>query len=55
MREVTALNRISKIIDSMDYKSAYIEIQTKSNKYVLEKENQKKIIGFSATESKENK
>lgn len=47
MKEVTALNRISKILDNMEYKSAYIEIQTKSNKYVIEKENPKRIIGFS--------
>lgn len=38
MIETTALNRISKIIDSINYETAYIEIQTKSDKYTLNKE-----------------
>ena len=39
MKETTALNRISKIIDNINYETAYIEIQTKSDKYTLNKEN----------------
>ena len=42
----TALNRISKIIDSMNYETAYIEIQTKSDKYILNKEKQIRVTGF---------
>lgn len=45
MKETTALNQISNIIDRLNYKTAYIEIQTKDNKYVLEKE-KNKVIGF---------
>ena len=45
MKEATALNQISKIVDKLDYKSVYIEIQTKDNKYTLERESKRKI-GF---------
>lgn len=45
MKEVTALKQISNIIDKLNYKTAYIEINTKDNKYVLEKEGNK-VIGF---------
>ena len=45
MKETTALNQISKIVDKLNYKSVYIEIHTKDNKYTLEKE-PNKIIGF---------
>ena len=29
MKETTALNRITKIIENLDYKKVYIEIETK--------------------------
>ena len=45
MRETTALNQISKIVDKLNYKSVYIEIQTRDNKYTLER-NCNKQIGF---------
>lgn len=45
MKETTALNRIDKIIENMNYKTAYIEIQTNENKYILEKEKHNPI-GF---------
>ena len=45
MKETTALNQISKIVDKLNYQSVYIEIQTKDNKYTLEKENNRRI-GF---------
>ena len=45
MKEVTALNQINNIIDRLNYKTAYIEINTKDNKYVIEKEGNK-VIGF---------
>ena len=51
MKETTVLNRIGKIIDNMNYETAYIEIQTKDNKYTLNKEKQR-VIGFSTTEMK---
>lgn len=51
MKDITALNRISKVIDSMNYKTAYIEINTGNNKYTLEKE-KPKIIGFTINNPK---
>lgn len=45
MKETTALNQISRIVDKLDYKSVYIEIQTKDNKYTLEREKRNKV-GF---------
>lgn len=45
MKETTALNQISKIVDRLNYKTAYIEINTKDNKYMLVKEGNK-VIGF---------
>jgi hypothetical protein len=45
MKETTALNQISRIIDKLNYKTAYIEINTKNNRYVIEKQDNK-IIGF---------
>ena len=35
MKETTALNQISKIVDKLNYKSVYIEIHTKDNKYTF--------------------
>ena len=45
MTNIKIIERIDKLIDKMDYKTAYIEIQTKNNKFTLEKEKQNKI-GF---------
>lgn len=45
MKETTVINQISNLIDKLDYKSAYIEIQTNNDKYILEKEKQSQI-GF---------
>lgn len=39
------IERIENLIDKMEYKTAYVEIQTKNNKYILEKEKNNKI-GF---------
>lgn len=49
MKETTALNQISRIVDKLDYKSVYIEIQTKDNKLTLERE-KRKSIGFRGKE-----
>ena len=46
INDTTALNRISKIIDSMNYKTAFIEINTGTEKYTLEKEKPVRVIGF---------
>lgn len=51
MKETTVLNNISKLIDKINYKSIYIEINTDTQKYTLEKQN-KRAIGFS-TKKKE--
>lgn len=48
MKETTALNRISKILENINYKSVYIEINTNKNRYTLEKESNR-MIGFEQT------
>lgn len=45
MTNIKIIERINKLIDKMDYKTAYVEIQTKNNKFILEKEKKNKI-GF---------
>ena len=37
------IERINNLIDKMEYKTAYVEIQTKNTKYTLEKEKNNKI------------
>ena len=46
MKKTTALNQIKKIVESIDYKKVYIEIETKNNRWTLEQEKEHKIIGF---------
>ena len=46
MKDITVLNRISKLLENIDYKSAYIEIKTDKDRYTLEKDNPIKVIGF---------
>ena len=46
MKETTALNRIEKIIEDINYKKIYIEIETENNKYTLEKERAIEVLGF---------
>ena len=38
MKEITVLNRISKLVENIDYRSLYIEIKTNNDKYIIEKE-----------------
>ena len=45
MKETTALNQISKIVDKLNYKSVYIKIKTNDNTYTLERE-KNRVIGF---------
>ena len=51
MKEGAVLNKIEKLIDSLDYKNAYVEIQTNENKFMIEK-NKKNKIGFDTQEIK---
>lgn len=46
LKDTIILNKISKLVEDMNYKSAYIEIRTDRNKYILEKENPIRIMGF---------
>lgn len=46
MKEVTILNKINKLLDNIEYKTAYIEIQTNNDKYIIEKEKPSRVIGF---------
>lgn len=46
MKESTVLNRISNLIENINYKSIYVEIKTDNDKYTLEKEKQTQIKGF---------
>lgn len=45
LKETTALNQISRIVDKLNYKSVYIEINTNKDRWVLEKDNSRQI-GF---------
>ena len=59
MKETTIINQISNLIDKLDYKSAYIEIQSNYDKYILEKQKQRQIGfkyygGKNANKSKKN-
>ena len=54
MKETTVLNNISKLIDKINYKSIYVEINTENNKYTLEKDNRRKI-GFDTGGNNEHK
>lgn len=45
MTETKVLDKISSLVDKINYKSVYIEIQTEKEKYTLEKEKRNKI-GF---------
>lgn len=46
MKETTVLNRISNLVENINYKSLYIEIKTENDKYTLEKEKRTQIKGF---------
>ena len=45
MTEIKVLDKISGLVDKINYKSVYVEIQTEKDKYTLEKEKRNKI-GF---------
>lgn len=46
MKEITVLNNINKLIDNLNYKSVYLEIETNNDKYIIERKKEKQI-GFS--------
>lgn len=52
MKEITVMNRISKIIENINYKSVYLEIHTNTDKYIIEKENRKQIGFINAVKEK---
>lgn len=39
-------NRISKAINEIPYQSVYIEITTKTDKFILEKHKETSVLGF---------
>lgn len=45
MTDIKIIERITNLIDKMEYKKAYIEIETKQDKFIIEKEKQRQI-GF---------
>ena len=45
MKETTLLNNISKLVEQVNYKSIYIEINTEDKKYTLKKD-KRTNIGF---------
>lgn len=54
MKETTVLNNISKLVENIKYKSVYINIQTDTNRYTIEK-NKRNKIGFDTGGSNEYK
>lgn len=40
------LNRIAKAINEIPYKNVYIEIETKTDKYIFEKHKETSVIRF---------
>lgn len=53
MKNITIIDKISNLIEKMDYKTAYIEIQTSKEKYTLEQE-KKNPIGFNYVRDKKD-
>lgn len=45
MTDIKILEKIDTLVDKMEYRTAYIEIQAKNNKYIIEKEKRNKA-GF---------
>lgn len=45
MKEITVLNNINKLVEEINYKSLYLEIQTRNNTYIIEKKRNRQI-GF---------
>lgn len=45
MTNIKVIERITNLIENMDYKKAYIEIETRDDKFIIEKD-KKNLIGF---------
>ena len=43
MDNIKIIERITNLIDKMDYKKVYIEIETKQDKFIIEKDKQRQI------------
>ena len=41
MNDIKILERINSLIDKMNYKEAYVEVKTDSDKFIIEKSNGK--------------
>lgn len=41
-----AINKIEKILESINYEEFFIEIKTKNGKYTIEKKREHEILGF---------
>lgn len=46
MTNVKIIERIDNLIENMNYKKVYIEIETEKDKYIIEKEQKRNKIGF---------
>lgn len=46
MKEITIINKIGKLLETIDYEKIYLEIQTKNNKYIIDQIKEKNKIGF---------
>lgn len=46
MTNIKVIERIDNLIENMNYKKVYIEIETDKDKYIIEKQRQKNRIGF---------
>jgi len=46
MKVTTALDKIKKIVDQIDFERFYIEIETAKDKYTVEQEREHKVEGF---------
>ena len=44
------MNRISKIIEDVDYQSLYVEIKTRDDKYILDRQRETIVTGFRGSE-----
>ena len=53
MKETTVLNNISKLVNKINYKSVYIEINTINDRYILEKGSNMKA-GFNTNKVEQN-
>lgn len=46
MTNIKIIEKIDNLIENMNYKKVYIEIETEKDKYIIEKEPKRNKIGF---------